>query len=34
MHAYSEDSDQTRQMLRLIWVFAGRRNQIVELVAQ
>ena len=24
LHADSEDSDQTGQMLRLIWVFAGR----------
>ena len=31
LHADSEDSDQTEQMSRLIWVFAGRRCHFVGL---
>ena len=33
-HADSEDSDQTGQMHRLIWVFAGRTNHFVGFVMQ
>ena len=31
-HADSEDSDQTRQMPRLIWVFTGRNGHFVGFV--
>ena len=34
LRAGSEDSDQSRLMLRLIWVFAGCRIQIAGFVMQ